>query len=107
MHWVRKPRLNSAVATVAVLMVLSLLRVVSLSLVMCFVPVGRHSAMRQPNSGLPEFGNIIVQVGNSRLGCAGPESITTIGGMDSELAAAPRPGMTGLVNRRLADRRTE
>ena len=24
-----------------------------------------------PNSGLPEFGNIIVQVGNSRLGCAG------------------------------------
>jgi hypothetical protein len=24
--------------------------------------------MRQPNSGLPEFGNIIVQVGNSRLG---------------------------------------
>jgi hypothetical protein len=27
-----------------------------------------------PNSGLPEFGNIIVQVGNSRLGCAGPES---------------------------------
>src|SRR3982074_1762009 len=34
MHWVRKPRLNSAVATVAVLMVLSLLRVASLSLVM-------------------------------------------------------------------------
>src|ERR1700730_9582136 len=26
-----------------------------------------------PNSGLPEFDNIIVQVGNSRLGCAGPE----------------------------------
>jgi hypothetical protein len=23
---------------------------------------------------LPEFGNIIVQVGNSRLGCANPES---------------------------------
>jgi hypothetical protein len=23
---------------------------------------------REPNSGLPEFGNIIVQVGNSRLG---------------------------------------
>src|ERR1700738_4601225 len=34
MHCVRKPRLNSAVATVAVLMVLSLLRVASLSLVM-------------------------------------------------------------------------
>src|SRR5216684_5936397 len=34
MHWVRNPRLNSAVATVAVLMVLSLLRVASLSLVM-------------------------------------------------------------------------
>ncbi len=27
-----------------------------------------HSGMRPPNSGLPEFGNIIVQVGNSRLG---------------------------------------
>src|SRR5882757_7624114 len=34
------------------------------------------SWMRHPTSGLPEFGNIIVQVGNSRLGCAGPESIT-------------------------------
>jgi hypothetical protein len=34
MHWVRKPRLNSAVATVAVLMVFSLLRVASLSFVM-------------------------------------------------------------------------
>jgi hypothetical protein len=29
------------------------------------IPGSRH-----PNSGLPEFGNIIVQVGNSRLGCA-------------------------------------
>src|ERR1041385_6082461 len=36
----------------------------------------RHSGMRRPNSGLPEFGIIIVQVGNSRPGCAGPESIT-------------------------------
>src|SRR3954468_25101255 len=34
MHWLRKPRLNSAVATVAVEMVLSLARVASLSLVM-------------------------------------------------------------------------
>src|SRR5258706_14969679 len=32
----------------------------------------RHSGMRQPNSGLPEFGNIIVQVGNSRLGWRRP-----------------------------------
>jgi hypothetical protein len=39
MHWVRKPRLNSAVATVAVLMVFNLLRVASLSLPMAlFVP---------------------------------------------------------------------
>src|ERR1700738_339711 len=38
MHWVLKPRLNSAVATVAVLMVFSLLRVASLSLVMCLYP---------------------------------------------------------------------
>src|SRR5580704_1819470 len=36
MHWVLKPRLYKAVATVAVLMVLSLLRVASLSLVMIF-----------------------------------------------------------------------
>jgi len=46
----------------------------------------RHSGMRQPNSGLPEFGNIIVQVGNSQLGCAGPESILIIVVMDSGLA---------------------
>src|ERR1043166_1024442 len=39
MHWLRKPRLNSAVATVAVEMVLSLLRVASLSLVMRFFQV--------------------------------------------------------------------
>jgi hypothetical protein len=38
-----------------------------------------------PNSGLPEFGIIIVQVGNSRLGCAGPESILTMVVMDSGL----------------------
>src|SRR3954464_11762507 len=43
MHWLPKPRLNSAVATVAVEMVLSLLRVASLSLVMkllssCVIP---------------------------------------------------------------------
>jgi uncharacterized membrane protein YeaQ/YmgE (transglycosylase-associated protein family) len=30
--------------------------------------------MRHPNSGLPEFGIMIIQVGNSRLGCADPES---------------------------------
>jgi uncharacterized protein YqeY len=30
--------------------------------------------MRLPNSGLPEFGIIMVQVGNSRLGCADPVS---------------------------------
>src|ERR1700750_1211686 len=29
----------------------------------------RHGCRPPPNSGLPEFGNIIVQVGNSRLGC--------------------------------------
>src|SRR5229473_3433578 len=29
---------------------------------------GRHSEARDPTSGLPEFGNIIVQVGDSRLG---------------------------------------
>src|SRR6266478_8589473 len=61
--------------------------------------------MRHPNSGLPEFGNIIVQVGNSRLGCAGPESILPVVVMDSGLARSlssgrasrdplARPGMT-------------
>jgi hypothetical protein len=29
--------------------------------------------MRRPNSRLPEFGNFVGQVGNRRLGCAGPE----------------------------------
>src|SRR6266403_331059 len=48
------------------------------------------SWMRHPNSGLPEFGNIIVQVGNSRLGCAGPESILPIVVMDSGLARFTR-----------------
>src|ERR1700681_2487023 len=43
-----------------------------------------------PNSGLPEFGNIIVQVGNSRLGGAGPESILPIVVMDSGLARFTR-----------------
>jgi hypothetical protein len=46
----------------------------------------RHSGMRYPNSGLPEFGIINVQVGNSRLGCAGPESIDSVVVMDSGLA---------------------
>jgi hypothetical protein len=50
----------------------------------------RHSGMRHPNSGLPEFGIIIVQVGNSRLGCAGPESILTTVIMDSGLARFTR-----------------
>jgi hypothetical protein len=63
--------------------------------------------MRHPNSGLPEFGNIIVQVGNSRLGCAGPESITPNRGYGFPVrslsdkidvvnfAQSSRPGMTG------------
>ncbi len=34
--------------------------------------IHRHSGARRPNSGLPEFGNIIVQVGNSRLGWREP-----------------------------------
>jgi hypothetical protein len=59
----------------------------------------RHSGARHPNSGLPEFGIMIVQVGNSRLGCASPESITTIECMDS--GPAPKwahPGMTSLFD---------
>jgi hypothetical protein len=30
--------------------------------------IERHSWAHQPNSGVPEFGDIIVQLGNSRLG---------------------------------------
>jgi hypothetical protein len=48
--------------------------------------------MRQPNSGLPEFGNIIVQVGYRRLGCAGPESILPVAVMDSGLARSLSSG---------------
>src|SRR5882724_2388104 len=51
-----------------------------------------HLRMRHPNSGLPEFGNIIVQVGNSRLGCAGPESIPPVVVMDSGLARSLSSG---------------
>src|SRR3978361_575401 len=61
--------------------------------------------MRHPNSGLPEFGIIIVQVGNSRLGCAGPESINADRGYGfrarfSKPAVADwevRPGMTNKI----------
>jgi hypothetical protein len=48
--------------------------------------------MRHPNSGLPEFGIIIVQVGNSRLGCADPESSDRVW-IPGSLASS-RPGMT-------------
>jgi hypothetical protein len=51
--------------------------------------------MRHPNSGLPEFGIIIVQVGNSRLGCADPESRRSAVLLDSGFRAEEaRPGMT-------------
>src|SRR5258705_3497321 len=43
MHWMRKPRLSNAVATVAVETVFSLLRVASLSLVMS--PISRFSVI--------------------------------------------------------------
>src|SRR6266480_911620 len=69
MHWVRKPRLNSAVATVAVLMVFNLLRVASLSVVMCSYsscpsfrgarsanPESRDSPMRNCASEVWSFG---------------------------------------------------
>src|SRR5258707_2134101 len=52
MHWLRKPRLNSAVATVAVLMVFSLLRVASLSVVMCSYP--SCTSFRGARSANPE-----------------------------------------------------
>src|SRR5215472_18422049 len=58
MHWMRKPRLNSAVATVAVETVLSLLRVASVSLVMfCSPPVSvnRRLTDRLAKAGLEEI----------------------------------------------------
>jgi len=41
--------------------------------------------------GLPEFGNIIVQVGNSRLGCAGLESVLPVVIIDSGPAQTGTP----------------
>src|SRR6202023_3713541 len=58
-----------------------------------FPDVQLHIVDAPPTSGLPEFGNIVVQVGNSRLGCAGPESILPIVVMDSGLAPSGAPTM--------------
>src|SRR5580698_9798501 len=57
MHWTRKPRLYSAVATVAVEMVFSLLRVASLSFVILFLPelVDRRLSDRRAEIGLEEI----------------------------------------------------
>src|SRR4051794_37558949 len=44
--------------------------------------------MRHPNLGSPKLGIIIVQVGNSRLGCAGPKSILPVLVVDSGLATS-------------------
>src|SRR3954453_15240276 len=52
--WMRRPRLNSAVATVAVETDLSLLRVASLSFVMSFSLVNRRLADRRAEIGLEE-----------------------------------------------------
>src|SRR5882724_1617375 len=57
-----------------------------------FPDVQVHIVDAPPNSGLPEFGNIVVQVGNSRLGCAGPESILPAVVMDSGLARSLSSG---------------
>jgi hypothetical protein len=51
-----------------------------------------HIVDAPPTSGLPEVGNIIVQVGNSRFGCAGPESILPVVVMDSGLARSLSSG---------------
>src|SRR3954471_23880020 len=52
--WMRRPRLNNAVATVAVETDLSLLRVASLSFVMSFSLVNRRLADRRAEIGLEE-----------------------------------------------------
>src|SRR5450631_41046 len=95
MHWVRKPRLNSAVATVAVLMVLSLVRMASLSLVMVLrsyiVPRRMHLLSSFRDTPL----------------WRGPGIHTPRGGYGFRARAFARPGMTTLINRRLADRRTK
>jgi hypothetical protein len=63
-----------------------------------FPDVQLHIVDAPPTSGLPEFGNIVVQVGNSRLGCAGPESILPIVVMDSGLAPSGAPRNDGLIS---------
>src|SRR5712671_2140383 len=54
--------------------------------------IERHSGARQPNSGLPEFGHIIVQVGNRRHGWRNPES------RDSGSGPSDHPGMTKSIH---------
>src|SRR6266403_5651643 len=78
MHWVRKPRLNSAVATVAVLMVFSLLRVASLSVVM--ILLFSCSDTNEPTFVIPRCAIAHLR---ARVKRASPESITTTGSMDS------------------------
>jgi hypothetical protein len=63
-----------------------------------FPYVQLHIVDAPPTSGLPEVGNMVVQVGNSRLGCAGPESILPIVVMDSGLAPSGAPRNDGLIS---------
>src|SRR3979411_2228069 len=55
MVWILKPRLNSAVATVAVETVFSLLRVASLSLIMCFTRVAVIPGRAKREPGISRF----------------------------------------------------
>jgi AcrR family transcriptional regulator len=57
------------------------------------LPAGSVIPGRDLNSDLPEFGNLIVQLGNSRLGCANPEARAATSGFSGS-ALARRPGMT-------------
>src|SRR6266853_5313480 len=43
--------------------------------------IERHSGARQPNSGVPEFGDIIFQVGNGRPGWREPGMTKSIHGV--------------------------
>src|SRR5258705_4685717 len=86
MHWMRKPRLSNAVATVAVETVFSLLRVASLSLVMSFI--SRFSVIPGWSEG-PDVRCAIAHRGISRF----------------RVRFAPRNDVS--INRRLADWRAK
>src|SRR4051794_36262891 len=102
MHWLRKPRLNSAVATVAVEMVFSLSRVASLSLVM-ELSSSFSGPVSRTRCGIL---HAAAQSRDRSDRCASLRPRLCSAPLREELRAALRPGHE-LINRRFANRRAE